>query len=148
MTIVQSRAAASRNIFSMSAENKLLQAPPHMSRTFFDLLLRLFVFLGVAIGCMTAQAGDDRFGFATHFEQGWPPSPVMQAIASSGVSYIRDDLYAANWETSPGVYVQPAADMGWLNAAKANGLKVVAILGPNKKYADNYDPVAMSNLAG
>ena len=37
--------------------------------------------------------------------------------------------------------------MGWLNAAKANGLKVVAILGPNKKYADNYDPIAMSNLA-
>jgi hypothetical protein len=70
----------------------------------------------------------------------------MQAIASSGVSYIRDDLYAANWETSPDVYVQPAADMGWLNAAKANGLKVVAILGPNKKYADNYDPIAMSEM--
>jgi hypothetical protein len=81
-------------------ENKLLQAPQHMSRAFSDLLLRLFVFLGVAIGCITAQAGDDRFGFATHFEQGWPPSPVMQAIASSGVSYIRDDLYAASWETS------------------------------------------------
>jgi hypothetical protein len=118
-----------------------------MSRIFGDLIGRLFVLLGVGIGCITAQAGDDRFGFATHFEQGWPPSPVMQAIASSGVSYIRDDLYAANWETSPGVYVQPAADMNWLNAAKANGLKVVAILGPNKKYTDNYDPVAMSNLA-
>jgi hypothetical protein len=37
--------------------------------------------------------------------------------------------------------------MGWLNAAKANGLKVVAILGPNRHYKDNYDPVAMSNLA-
>jgi hypothetical protein len=37
--------------------------------------------------------------------------------------------------------------MGWLKAAKANGLKVVAILGPNWHYKDNYDPVAMSNLA-
>ena len=37
--------------------------------------------------------------------------------------------------------------MGWLNAAKANGLKVVGILGPNRNYADMYDPVAMSNLA-
>jgi hypothetical protein len=71
----------------------------------------------------------------------------MQAIASSGVSYIRDDLNAGSWETSPGVYVQPSWDMGWLNAAKANGLKVVGILGPNWHYKDNYDPVAMSNLA-
>jgi hypothetical protein len=107
----------------------------------------LALVLNVAIGCFLAQAGDDRFGFATHFEQGWPPSTVMPAIVSSGVSYIRDDLYAGRWETSPHVYVQPAGDMGWLNTAKANGLKVVAILGPNGNYADNYDPVAMSNLA-
>ncbi len=107
----------------------------------------LLVALNVALGCLTAHAGDDRFGFATHFEQGWPASVVMPAIASSGVSYIRDDLNAGSWETSPGVYVQPVWDMGWLNAAKANGLKVVAILGPNAKYNDRYDPVAMSNLA-
>ena len=100
-----------------------------------------------AIGCITAHAGDDRFGFATHFEQGWPPTPLMQAIASSGVSYIRDDLNAGSWENSRGVYVRPSWDMGWLNAAKANGLKVVGILGPNWHYSDNYDPVAMFNLA-
>jgi hypothetical protein len=114
-----------------------------IAQTSFDVL----AILSVAIGCITAHAGDDRFGFATHFEQGWPSSPVMQAIASSGVSYIRDDLNAGSWETSPGVYVQPSRDMGWLNAAKANGLKVVGILGPNWRYTDNYDPVAMSNLA-
>jgi hypothetical protein len=110
------------------------------------VVMRLLATLSVAIGCMTAHAGDDRFGFATHFEQGWPSSPVMQAIASSGVSYIRDDLNAGSWEPSTGVYVQPSWDMGWLNAAKANGLKVVAILGPNWHYTDKYDPVAMSNL--
>lgn len=109
--------------------------------------LSFWAILNCAIGCLTAHAGDDRFGFATHFEQGWPSIPVMQAIASTGVSYIRDEFYPASWETSPGVYVQPAWDMGWLTAAKASGLKVVAVLGPNGKYTDNYNPTAMANLA-
>jgi hypothetical protein len=109
--------------------------------------MRLSAILSIAIGYITAYAGDDRFGFSTHFEQGWPSSPVMQAIASSGVSYIRDDLNAGSWELSRGVYVHPSWDMGWLTAAKANGLKVVAILGPNWHYADKYDPDAMADLA-
>jgi hypothetical protein len=109
---------------------------------------RLRAILCLTFGCLTAHAGgDDRFGFATHFEQGWSATAMMPAIAACGVSYVRDDLYANHWETSPGVYVQPAFDLGWLNAAKANGLKVVAILGPNGNYPNNYDPVAMSNLA-
>jgi hypothetical protein len=95
--------------------------------------MRLLVLLSVGIGCITAYAGDERFGFATHFEQGWPSSPVMQDIASTGVSYIRDDLNAGSWEPRRGVYVRPSWDMGWLNAAKANGLKVVAVLGPNRR---------------
>src|SRR5260370_29693687 len=107
----------------------------------------LLMLLSFAIGCVTARAGDDRFGFATHFEQGWATNPVMQDIASTGVSYIRDDLNAGNWEPKLGVYVLPTWDMTWLNAAKANGLKVVGILGPNSLYRDNYDPTAMSNLA-
>jgi hypothetical protein len=107
--------------------------------------MRLFA-ISVAIGCISAHAGDDRFGFATHFEQGWS-SLLMPAIASSGVSYIRDDLYAGHWESSRGVYVLPSSDLGWLIAARANGLKVVGILGPNGNYSDNYDPVSMSNLA-
>ena len=43
--------------------------------------------------------------------------------------------------------MQPATDMSWLSAAQANGLKVVGILEANRKYADNYDPIAMSRLA-
>jgi len=113
---------------------------------FFDVVIRFLTILSVAIGCRTAHAGDDRFGFATHFEQGWS-TLLMPAIASSGASYIRDDLYAGHWESSPRVYVQPSYDMGWLNAARAHGLKVVGILGPNGNYPDNYDPVAMSHLA-
>jgi hypothetical protein len=105
------------------------------------------VILSITMGCITVRAGDDRFGFATHFEQGWPTNPDMQDIASTGVSYIRDDLNAGNWEPSPGRYVLPSWDMAWLTAAHANGLKVVGILGPNSLYKDNYDPSAMSNLA-
>jgi hypothetical protein len=47
----------------------------------------------------------------------------------------------------PRGFCSPSWDMGRLNAAKANGLKVVGILGPNWHYTDNYDPAAMSNLA-
>ena len=101
-----------------------------------------------AIGCLTANAaGDVRFGFATHFEQGWAPTTVMKAIAATGVSYIRDGLNAGSWETSPGVHALPPWDMGWLNPAQADGLKVVAVLHPNPNYSDQYNPVAMSNLA-
>jgi hypothetical protein len=71
----------------------------------------------------------------------------MQYIASTGVSYIRDDLNAGSWEPNKGVYALPSRDMAWLTAARANGLKVVGILGPNWHYQDNYDPAAMSNLA-
>jgi hypothetical protein len=122
-----------------------LPYPGHCA-ALFDVGMRLLTMLSVAIGCITAQAGDNRFGFATHFEQGWS-ALLMPAIASSGVSYIRDDLYAGHWEISRGVYVQPIFDMSWLSAAKANGLLVVGILGPNGNYTDNYDPGAMSNLA-
>ena len=108
---------------------------------------RLLIVLGITLDCLRLHAGDDRFGFATHFEQGWPTNPDMQDIAAAGVSYIRDDLNAGNWEPNLGVYVLPSSDMAWLNAAQANGLKVVAVLGPNSLYADNYDPTAMSNLA-
>jgi hypothetical protein len=114
---------------------------------FRGVVLRLVAIACAGFASTTAQAGDDRFGFATHFEQGWPAAVVMPAIASTGVSYIRDDFSAWTWETKPGVYAQPSWDMGWLNSAKANGLKVVGILGPNRNYADLYDPVAMSNLA-
>jgi hypothetical protein len=122
-------------------------APSNSLSLFPARLRRLLAILSVAFGCLTAHAGDDRFGFATHFAQGWPNSPTMQAIASAGVSYIRDDLYWWDWEPTPGVYARPTWAMGWLNAAKANGLKVVAILGQNGNYPDKYDPVAMSNLA-
>src|SRR5215471_12214857 len=108
---------------------------------------RLLIVLAITVVCVTLHAGDDRFGFATHFAQGWPTNPDMLDIAAAGVSYIRDDLNAGNWEPSAGAYVLPSSDLAWLTAAQANGLKVVGVLGPNSLYADNYDPTAMSKLA-
>src|SRR5258707_14028861 len=88
------------------------------------------VLLSVAIGCIkTVRAGDDRFGFATHFEQGWAPNPVMQDIASTGVSYIRDDLNSGDWEPKLCVYVQPAGHMALLNDQEANSPEVPGDLG-------------------
>jgi hypothetical protein len=121
--------------------------PSNWPAFFLAALRRFGLLLSLAIGCSTTHAGDDRFGFATHFAQGWPNSPTMQAIVSTGFSYIRDDLNSWDWEPTRGAYVQPTWAMGWLNAAKANGLKVVAVLGSNSLYTDKYDPVAMSNLA-
>src|ERR1700758_4727026 len=108
---------------------------------------RLLIILSITLGYVTLRAGDDRFGFATHFEQGWATNPDMPDIAAAGVSYIRDDLNAGNWEPKLGTYVWPSSDLAWLTAAQANGLKVVGVLGPNSLYADHYDPTAMSNLA-
>src|SRR5215472_13254032 len=70
---------------------------------------QLLILLSITIACVTLHAGDGRFGFATHFEQGWPTNPDMQDIAAAGVSYIRDDLNAGNWEIFPGIYVKPSS---------------------------------------
>jgi len=58
-------------------------------------------------------AGDDRFGFATHFSGGWPTS-IMPTIASTGVGWIRDNYFA--WDY-------------YYTAAHKAGLKVCVIVG-------------------
>jgi hypothetical protein len=112
--------------------------------------MKTAAFLFLTLAASFAISPDDRLGFATHFEQnaGWNPTTVPPLIASSGAGWIRDDLYAGHWETSPGIYTIPAFDKTWMQAAHGQGLKVVGILGPNGNYPSNpYDPTAMSNLA-
>ena len=50
-----------------------LLAPSSTSSVFVDAAIRLLAIVSIAIGSTTAHAGDDRFGFATHFEQVGPP---------------------------------------------------------------------------
>jgi hypothetical protein len=103
----------------------------------------------LVLGCIHGvYAGDDRFGVATHFDQGWSIT-LMPLIKALGVGWIRDDTPAWWWEHPAGHYVPPAGkELAWLTAAKAQGLKVVGIMGPNTNYpGDPYNQVAMSNLA-
>lgn len=86
-----------------------------------------------------AMAGDDRFGVATHFQQGWATS-LMPSIKALGVGYIRDNI-SGNWQPTPCHYAVPKTGIGWMYAAQQNGLKIVLILGSNG------DSVAVSNLA-
>ncbi len=94
---------------------------------------------------------DVRFGFSTHFNQGWPTS-LLPLIAATGVGYIRDNLTtngANGWEPSTGTFQVSPTDKVWCNLAHSNGLKVVGIMGGNNLYPTNqfYDPTLMGNRA-
>ncbi len=102
---------------------------------------RLIVSLIFFAALANTHAGDDRVGFATHFGHGYSTN-LMPYIAASGAGWIRDDITWARCETTKGVYAVDPLDQGWLDAAAANGLKVVAILNPNPLYADKWDPTA------
>jgi hypothetical protein len=111
----------------------------------FSVVMRLLAILSVVTGCMTAHAGDDRFGFATHFDQGWNPSTVMPLITPTGAAYIRDDTAWSGLEwKAQGVYQFYSSKLAWLQAAHNNGLKVVGCVqagGPNAT-ARYYSPSA------
>ena len=102
---------------------------------------RLIVSFSFLRHLANTQAGDDRVGFATHFGHGYSTN-LMPYIAASGAAWIRDDISWASCEKTKGVYAIDPIDQGWLDAAAANGLKVVAILNPNPLYADQWDPTA------
>jgi hypothetical protein len=91
------------------------------------------------------MAGDTRFGFATHFGQGWSKT-LMPAVAATGVGWIRDDVSWASMNPSNGVFQTDTTDDGWLQAAGAAGLQVVAIIGSNAAVGTNppYDPTQMA----
>jgi len=100
-----------------------------------------------ALTIVTTAYALPEVGVDAHFDQAWPVS-VMPQIVLWGFASIRDGITWANFETSKGVYAIPAYDQAWLNAAHANGLKVVLLLnGGNRLYSNNYDPTAYSNAA-
>ena len=70
----------------------------------------------------------------------------MQAIASSGVSYIRTTFALSVEKPIPAVMCALHGICVGLMLPRLM-LKVVGILAPNWHYRDKYDPLAMSNLA-
>jgi hypothetical protein len=93
---------------------------------------------------ITTLVPDLRFGFATHFDQGWSVS-LMPAIAGTGVGWIRDDFNWSFVEQTKGVYQVGNIKPFWATA-HANGLKCVGIIGSNSIYTNPYDPTGMSNF--
>jgi hypothetical protein len=92
---------------------------------------------------------DSRFGFSTHFDQGWNPATVIPQILTTPAQYIRDDM---NWQViegvTQGVYNASAIKPFW-NIAITAGLKCVAIIGANNGnplYANPFDPTGMANF--
>ena len=107
----------------------------------------LFAFSAVA-RAQIVPSRDDRVGVCTHFAQSWSVPQVMPLVANSGVGWIRDDLPWAELEPTPGNYAIPAKTLGWIQAARQAGLKMVVILGyGNPAYADPYDVTAYANAA-
>lgn len=90
------------------------------------------MFLTVLLA-LQAYAGDDRFGVATHFRQGWPVS-LIPSIKALGVGWIRDE------------YTPPVAG-DWYHVAKANGLKVCCVIGVGANGSYSWMPAFAATLA-
>jgi hypothetical protein len=94
-------------------------------------------------------ARDDRIGVCTHFAQNWSVDQVMPLIATSGVGWIRDEIYWKEMEPTRGNYQIPPKTRGWIDAARHAGLKVLLILAyGNPAYSDQYDTTAYAKAAG
>lgn len=114
------------------------------SGTYGSLIVALS---GVAV---STSSGDTRFGFSTHFGQPTGNSKLMiPVLADTGVGWIRDNINWNGFNPSNGVFQVYALDNGWIVAAAAAGLKVVAVIGGNASVGSNppYDPTAMGAFA-
>jgi hypothetical protein len=65
------------------------------------------VLLALTTHVSLASASDSRVGVMTHFAQGWNPAWADDAAGKS-ITNVRDELYWANVEATPGVYTFPA----------------------------------------
>lgn len=127
----------------------------------------LSVVLGVALStCALLSRADEitpassavvrhpRIGYCVHTGRpGWPVDQVIEAVAQSGASWIRDDFYWNDIEKTKGVYSFPTSERyKSIEAAHAAGLKVIAIFNIQAKgnlvYGDDpYNPDAYAKAA-
>ncbi len=91
-----------------------------------------------------------QIGVCTHFGLGtWDLDTVMPVLAKFGAAWIRDEVYWDKIEQEKGVYQIPEKTLRWIDAANAEGLKLVLIFnGSNDLYKpDIYDPEAYAKAA-
>jgi hypothetical protein len=97
------------------------------------------LFLVLSLFSQAVLAGDDRFGFATHFQGGWPTS-IMPTIASTGVGWIRDSYFP--WD----YYYTPAHKAG-LKVCVVVGNKSEALTAATNGWADAIEVLNEPNNA-
>jgi hypothetical protein len=121
-----------------------------LQMTILGLNFLFFITTGAIAQAIPEELGrDDRIGVCTHFAQNWSVKEIMPLIAKSGASWIRDEIFWAGLEPTPGNYQIPSKSKGWIKAARNAGLKIDLILVyGNPGYADHYDTAAYAKAAG
>ncbi|MFH1496578.1 MAG: hypothetical protein ABII82_02015 [Verrucomicrobiota bacterium] len=117
-------------------------------KTLPSLLLGLIHLAGGAPDTRAAQPiAHPQVGVCTHLEK-WNQDDIPLLIAEAGITWIRDDFYWGRMEREKGRYALTPEYVKNLAAAKAAGLKVIAIFnGGNRLYDDLYDPQAYARAA-
>ena len=104
---------------------------------------------GVALLMASSQGGaaDASIGVMTHFAQGWDTSWADTAGGIS-ISGVRDEIYWAQVETSPGVYLFPAAFDAYMARLKRDGISPLVILDfANPLYDGGNTPYTAAGIA-
>ena len=92
-------------------------------------------------------ATDPRFGVMTHFAQGWAPSDA-DTVAGIPIGTVRDELYWAQVETTPGVYAFPPMFDAYMARLKRDGIAPLIILDfENPLYDGGNTPYTAKGIA-
>ena len=93
-----------------------------------------------AVIAQPAPSQSVRFGVMTHFAQGWD-TDIIPLIVRAGIKNVRDELYWANTETTPGHYALPERYVRYMDALEAQGITPLIVLSfANKLYDDGNTP--------
>jgi Glycosyl hydrolase catalytic core len=88
---------------------------------------RTLVCLAILASSLASAATDPRIGVMTHFAQGWPTSWADTATSDS-LGSVRDELYWAQVESTPGVYSFPASFDAYMAKLKKDAIAPLIIM--------------------